>query len=217
MQTEANIDFLGATRHMHQVVAEQSSIGWGLVRYGFVSRAWRDCQQHYGQSTDPHYTSQQSERWARDLQIDHWEYVLGLWNFRNGSVHGTDKEIARQICTNRLQAEVCRIQLQNPEVGPSAVHLLQQEGVERKSQHYMRHWICNVRAAVAAEQICQSNRRTMHNVMAAICAQQQRIGGDLPCPTAPWQIRLSQHTTNIDGHPRAGVDMQGRGGSAQGL
>ena len=57
MQTEANIDFLGATRHVHQVVSEQSGIGWGIVRYGFVLLAWRDCQQHYGQSTDPHYTS----------------------------------------------------------------------------------------------------------------------------------------------------------------
>ena len=58
MQTEDNIDFLGATRHVYQFVVEQNSIEWGLMRYGFVSRAWRDYQQHYGQSTDPHYTSQ---------------------------------------------------------------------------------------------------------------------------------------------------------------
>ena len=62
MQTEDNIDFLGATHYIHQVVVEQSSIRWGIVSYDFVLRAWKDCQQHYGQSTDPLYTSRQSER-----------------------------------------------------------------------------------------------------------------------------------------------------------
>ena len=99
-----------------------------------------------------------AERWARDLQAALWDYVAGVWNFRNSAVHEADKDSARKIRTDALHDTVQRLQDQPSDVGQAAVHLFRENGIYSKSQHYMGHLIRTVRTAAAAETVCKSNR-----------------------------------------------------------
>ena len=143
------------------------------MRLGVITRAWKECQLQYGRTVDPNYRSRTAERWARDLQAALWDYVAGVWNFRNSAVHGADKDSARKIRTDAICDTVHQLQAQPPDVGQEAAHLFREDGIDRKSQHYMRHWIRAVQTAAAAETVRKSNRQVMQNAIAAVRESQR--------------------------------------------
>ena len=76
---------------LHDIVEKQGTIGWHLLRFGFVAKAWKAEQSRWRMTQDPNYSSKKGERWAKQLLETLWEYIAAVWDHRNKIVHGKDK------------------------------------------------------------------------------------------------------------------------------
>ena len=118
------ISITGNDHLIQHAAHKRERIGWDLVRYGFLSRTWKEFQHQHGRSTDPNYTGRTAEKWARKVQTTLWDYVSGVWECRNRKVHDRDAKEARNICRSRLQAQVRQILNNPPQVSHKLAALL---------------------------------------------------------------------------------------------
>ena len=72
------------------------------------------------------------------------------------------------MCKDKLRAEIQEIQKCPLEVGLEAANHVCEEGVDKKSQHYMRHWIWRVQAADMKEPFSRFKIREMRNTLATV-------------------------------------------------
>ena len=76
---------------LKDVMDAQGYIGWSLLQYGFVAKAWKNTQVNWARTRDPKYLTKRGNRWARQLQESLWDYVAAIWDHRKKTVHGIDK------------------------------------------------------------------------------------------------------------------------------
>ena len=63
---------------LQDIINDQHDIGWGILQYGFVAKAWKISQYNWAKTRDPNFSSKRSDRWARQLQEALWEYILSI-------------------------------------------------------------------------------------------------------------------------------------------
>lgn len=173
-----DLDLVESDIALQSVMESQEKIGWHLLRYGFVAKAWRVEQSRWKKTQDPHFSCKKGERWARQLQESLWEYVSTLWNHRNKVVHGKDKN---EVVTNRLtkmRREAERLIQDAPVLGAADRHLLQVRDINSKSGHFLRHWLRAVRSASRIETLRRKKveRENLVRYMGSIRMRQQRSG-----------------------------------------
>ena len=173
VQADNDLDFQDASQQVTPIIAEQKEIGWKLVKFGFISRRWKECQLELGRWTDPNYSHRKAARWTLAVQTALWDYVHSIWNFWNRRVHGTTKEQERLIRTEALRNSARQLLAQHPNVGPNNGHLLRIEQIGSKNQHFLRHWVKRVRSTVVAERVRRSRQNNMREALAAVRTQQR--------------------------------------------
>ena len=58
---------------LQNIMNAQHDIGWGILQYGFVVKAWKISQYNWAKTRDPNFLSKCSDRWAHQLQETLWE------------------------------------------------------------------------------------------------------------------------------------------------
>ena len=144
------------------LMRQQEDIGWGLVKYGFLGKAWARTQESWMRHTTSSMNTLRLGRWKKTVQDTLWQYVVTVWEHRNGVVHG--HTVAQQQF-KKLEAlrQECVIIISNePVVAPDDQHLL---GVDlsEKNGLYLHHWKRAVKAAVRREKM-RSEKQTRSDI-----------------------------------------------------
>ena len=126
---------------MAKILNSQESIGWELLKFGFISKDWAAAQLEHAKVTDPNHSQCSSDRWTRQTQYALWNYTSSIWEHKNKAVKG-DTRAQRDLAVHRqLATEVANIIANPPDVGLWDVYLFSIQDMSKKRLHYMRHWL----------------------------------------------------------------------------
>ena len=149
-------------RDLSGIMVAQDTIGWGIVRYGFIAKEWTAAQTHWAESRDPNHSPKKTLRWAKQVQEHMWSFVTAIWDHRNKEVHGKEKQEAAQKIVHALRAEAKKVLRDRPALGASDRHLLDINGIEAKNGQFLHHWLRAVRAASRKENLRQQKETRNH-------------------------------------------------------
>ena len=163
---------------LHDIVEKQGTIGWHLLRFGFVAKAWKAEQSWWRMTQDPNYSSKKGERWAKQLLETLWEYIAAVWDHRNKIVHGKDKSVVASRKLGNLWSKARQILRDAPALGAADRHLLQLSNVGKKNGQFLHHWLKAVQIASKKEDLRRHREERVKIVsfMESIRARQRRSG-----------------------------------------
>jgi hypothetical protein len=102
----SHIDKARYPRRYHQLINEQSAIGWRQIFNGHLSTQWRFRQDRYLRRGKFHTQTHTGANWTLRTLTTVWTAFFQLWKERNEALHGHDLKTQNQARHRRLRAEM---------------------------------------------------------------------------------------------------------------
>lgn len=152
---------------MHQLIAEQTRLGWRQIFNGRFSQQWSELQnQHLYQIR--HYLrnkNQSGHKWQVAIITVIWEQWYDLWTLRNADVHGKDVAAKALAEKRELRRRLELIYNRRAHMEPSAQDLLFQDITTHLEQppSVINSWLI-IQGPVFAQSIRRVKARAIQNV-----------------------------------------------------
>ena len=65
--------------HVQQVIASQHTLGWHLLKLGFITDAWQEFQINLLERSGTDQPTREGIRWSNNMQAGLWEYTSSTW------------------------------------------------------------------------------------------------------------------------------------------
>jgi hypothetical protein len=77
---------------LQNAYSAQEDIGWNEWFRGRISKKWKDLYEYDLQHTNHNMQHQTPEKWAVQIILLTWKFVLESWSIRNSIEHGLDSD-----------------------------------------------------------------------------------------------------------------------------
>ena len=161
----------------------QRSIGYKNFETGWWSKAWKE--QHDQMRQTGHCSRYSGDKWAPRAMKIVWNYIDGLWRFRNGLIHGANEEEQREMERERLEQQASDLYDKRPDVGKRQALFKPTKGqILRKNMLHLETWIRNVKIAAKAEKRrCERVKKSKTTIRYWLVARQQHKRQRVDKPT----------------------------------
>lgn len=124
---------------LHEVIRQQSVIGWHQMLFGRLSKHWSNA--YYSHSDNPTETLEGS--WQVALIKLIWEKWRELWQDRNEALHGYDEASRKRAETLEVQRQLHEIYTQRAMLEPRVQALLMESEERHNTQpiHVTKNWL----------------------------------------------------------------------------
>jgi hypothetical protein len=103
----------------------QDAIGWRHFIRGRIPIQWGQVINDHRVLYNHHMLT--AEQWGAKLLNINWQHILEIWNIRNLTQHGADKQEAEQKQRMKMLQELKFIQSQNTDISKNLTSLIKQE------------------------------------------------------------------------------------------
>jgi hypothetical protein len=104
--TYTQIDTAQYPRRYHQLIEEQTAIGWRQLFNGHLSTQWRIRQDNFLRRGKLQTRVHTGANWALRTLTTIWTAFFKIWKDRNEAIHGHDLKTQNQARQRRLRAEM---------------------------------------------------------------------------------------------------------------
>jgi hypothetical protein len=114
--TNTPMDINRFPRRYHQLIKEQTTIGWRHVFNGHLTSQWRIRQDRYLRQGKIQTLRHTGSNWSLRTLTTLWNAFFGLWTERNEAIHGHDLSTQNQARHRKLRAEMELLHSQRDQV-----------------------------------------------------------------------------------------------------
>jgi len=142
-----SLPFPEASNRLHDLVQNQSDIGWDGPFYGWMSQHWANIQQEFFNSICSRRTGQ---RWLISVIKKMWDVSWDFWNHRNGVMHNKAQLSASDISQlDRSVTNAYQDLVQHPSRNTRPLIFLPLRNILSKDARYKSVWLRQAIAAVS--------------------------------------------------------------------
>jgi hypothetical protein len=110
------IDLTRYPRRYHQLIIEQTAIGWRHLFNGHITTQWRIRQDKFLRQSNISTRAHTGSNWSLRTLTSLWTDFFRIWTDRNEAIHGHDLKSQNQARHRRLRAEMELLHSQRDQV-----------------------------------------------------------------------------------------------------